>query len=146
MLLVHLPALLADWKALLAQHAEHVHPLSFAALNLSALFFILKIRGVRWLEFGRDPRSLLALGVAVAILHIHVVRDHTTAVPQESQVVATVLFTLSLTQVQRLLGRAATRRRCLRDDLAFLGHCLDDCVTTITRHRDLALAPRAPPA
>jgi hypothetical protein len=147
MLLVHLPGLIAGWKDVLVDGFADLRLSGFVALNLSALIFILKIRDVRWLEFGTDRRSLLTLSIAVALLHINLVRppDRLNYLPQESEAVAGVLFVASLLHVQqlvqRLLAPSGRRQERLR------GWILTTvCDITAAPLRLRALAPRAPPA
>lgn len=147
MLLVHLPALTGDWSALLLRQGAGVNVVGFIALNLSALFFVLKIRDVRWLQFGTDGRSLLTLTIAIALLHVNLTAEAGQGVPyaDRCQVAATLLLVASLAPVQALLAdwlscTAAARPRSQRGQLR--GDTARVCRSILPR---LLRSPRAPP-
>ncbi len=146
-LLVHVPALVRDWKLLFLGCIDELRVFSFIALNFSTLFFAFKIRGVRWLEFNKDPRSIFALCLFVGIIHANAARESSAQpfLSPETQVVASVLFAASFTHVQRFLGRifSATRSRRPRL-LQGWGRTCDQLATLQTRLNGL-LIPRAPP-
>jgi len=147
MLLVHLPALAGDWGALLLPHGTGLHAGSFIALNLSALFFVLKIRDVRWLQFSSDRRSLVTLIIAVALLHVNLTAEpgQTVSYADRCQVAATLLLVVSLTPVQTLLanwlsGALAGRHRPRRGPHRTAA--VTTCRSALPR---LLRSPRAPP-
>ncbi len=125
--------------------AEGVVPTRFVALNLSALLFLLKIVGVRWLEFGTDGRSLLVLGLAIGLVHAGIWNDggQFPLFVESHQCIAGLCFAASLTRVQqfgrRLLESNRWRGRRRAMDLV---HCL---VATNT-YDPVAHGPRAPRA
>jgi hypothetical protein len=103
-LLLHVPALCSVWRVLLFDGAAGDVPTRFLALNLSALLFLLKIAGVRWLEFGTDRRSLLVLGLAIGLVHTGVWHDlgASPIVVESHQCVAGLLLATSLKRVHQL--------------------------------------------
>ena len=111
MLLVHMPALVRDWAELLTAHAFDVLGAGFILLNLSIVVFVLKLRSVRWLEFGADPRSLLCLFVAIALIHINAGQDpgQSPRALEGTEAIAGVFFAMGITPVQRLLDRIGER-------------------------------------
>jgi hypothetical protein len=104
-LLVHAPALLSGWATLLGDGGGLARLGGFVALNVSALFFILKICEVRLLEIRCDARSLAVFGVAIVLLHVHLGPGAALAaqLPQQTPLAAGVLVMLTLTPVQRML-------------------------------------------
>lgn len=117
MLLVHLPALLKGWSAIALDGGTSVRTASFVALNLSALLFVLKTAGVRWLDFATDRRSLVALTLAIGLLHVNLAPGaEALALPQAPHAAAGVILIVGLVPVQRLArrllagGRLAVRR------------------------------------
>jgi hypothetical protein len=117
LLIIHAPALLVAWLLFVDGGTESIRLSSFLGLNLATLFFVLKIRGVRLLELQTDRRSLLAIAVAVGLMHAQAVgaRLQYVAVPQDVSVAAGVLFITGLARVQRALetlksgGRATAK-------------------------------------
>lgn len=122
LLIIHAPALVVAWLLFLDGGTESIRLSSFLGLNLATLFFVLKIRGVRLLELQTDRRSLLAIAVAVGLMHAQAVgaRLQYVAVPQDVSVAAGVLFITGLARVQRALetltsgGRVAAKTTRLR--------------------------------
>ena len=111
MLLVHMPALVRDWAELLTAHTLDVLGAGFILLNLSIVVFVLKLRSVRWLEFGADPRSLLCLFVAIALVHINAGQDpgQSPRALEGTEAIAGVFFAMGIAPVQRLLDRIGER-------------------------------------
>lgn len=107
LLLVHLPALIRDWMGIFSRGTFGGLSMGFVLLNASIVVFVLKMRSVRWLEFGRDPRSILSFCVAIALLHINVGQDdgQTARALEGTQALAGMFFAVSLARVQRFLDR-----------------------------------------
>jgi hypothetical protein len=113
LLIIHAPALILAWLLFVDGGTESIRLSSFLGLNLATLFFVLKIRGVRLLELQTDRRSLLAIAVAVGLMHAHAVgaRLQYVAVPQDVSVAAGVLFATGFARLQRVLGTLVSRGR-----------------------------------
>jgi hypothetical protein len=147
MLLVHLPALVAGWQALLAGRSADLEAVTFVALNLSAVLFVLKVHGARWLEFDTRPGSLLALGLSIVLVHINVAGSPQAppALPAAPPIVAGVLLAASLVRVQRFGRQVLASVRSQRPPLlrAWPGDGTDVRVCCLEASR--TLTPRPPP-
>lgn len=125
MLVAHLPALFVGWQALVGEGVVGIRPFGFLGLNLSTLFFLLKIFDVSWLRFETDRRSLFVLMVAVVFLHAGVVNAHTGVelFPAEVPLAATVAFASGVARVQRLVMSIlyADEQSCRSAYLGLLG-------------------------
>lgn len=150
MVVVHMPALEALWRALLTEGVDSVRLGSFVALNLATLFFLVKTLLPRLLTFQSDSRSLAAVTLGVVLLHASAVelRLHDGSYRQELPVAGSLLFAAGFSFVQgslrTLLARLSVAKRAVR----LAGMPLADACD---RPRDLLLvaclcAPRAPPA
>ncbi|GEM_PF-1338419 len=71
MLLGHAPALLLAWQGVLAGEASW---LRLAVLALSEIIFLLKLADVSWLRVRPGRGSVLAVSMAVVLLHAGVLR------------------------------------------------------------------------
>jgi hypothetical protein len=147
MLAVHLPGLFSGWRAVFSAEFAHIKLAGFVALNLSALLFVLKWRGVRWLEFDTSPRALLSLTLAVFLIHSGVVSDsENPALNASPQLVASLMFVTSLTQVRRIVQRQLRPGGKRRRGEISSYQILLDTPRVVARCFAPALAPRAPPA
>lgn len=147
MLLIHLPAMITRWQALLAGELGNGQLLGFAALNLSTLFFALKVAGVRWLTFHTSPTALMALVVAVVLLHAGVVSDgQPLALHGSHHFVAGALVAGSLMGRRDLNAQSRSARRTFRTgDVTGWRRHHPLPVRLTGRHFRPALEPRAPP-
>ncbi len=146
MLLVHLPGMFTRGYALLASDLTDAQTPGFIALNLSSLFFVLKVAQVRWLAFNSDRRSLVALTVAIVLLHAGIVPDGQPITTEISQhVLASVLFAASLTSVQTALSRLAFTPHSARlpHGIAWRSYALRARI--VQRYLSPIHIPRAPP-
>ncbi|MCH8147456.1 MAG: hypothetical protein IH987_05595 [Planctomycetes bacterium] len=117
MLVSHAPALPAAWRGLVDNgfHAGRVAGLVFLAASM--LFFFAKLLGVAFLRIRLDRRSIVALCVAVAVIHggcLDVeLRPELLTVFATSLVTASAIFVVCLV-IRRLrkqqLADALTRR------------------------------------
>lgn len=120
MLAVHAPALLAVWRLFLSEGVDAVRLSSFLGLSAAALFFVLKILGVRVLNFERSRRSVVAVVIGIALLHANAidVRVQNIAIAQEIPVAGSILLAAGLSCVQRVFqtalsgGRQTPRQTC----------------------------------
>lgn len=112
MLACHVPALITTWVAVLRGGIDVGQLGGFLLLNASVAFFVLKVRGVGFLEFRTDRRSLVAVTVAVALMHADAIgtRLDYQAVPAEIPVAASTLFAAGLTRVQSAMRGLVSRR------------------------------------
>lgn len=119
MLVCHIPALIASWRGLLQAEIVAEQLGGSLLLTASVIFFVLKLRGARFLEFNTDRRSLLAVTVAVGLLHADAIgtRLDFEPVPAQMPVAASTLFVAGLSRVQSVAnnilsrGAMAVRRR-----------------------------------
>ena len=122
---------------------------SFVALNLAALFFVLKAFTPRLLAFEVSTRSLVAIVLGVVLVHSNAIDaiEQDGVLRQELPLAGTILFAAGISCVQRavrtflshLVGAVRRARPALLSVREIPGH-----------PRDLALvgcrcAPRAPP-
>lgn len=149
MLVVHLPALFMMWQLILKDGAESVRLSSFLGLNLSTLFFVLKIRGIRLLEFTTSRHSLLTIVIAVTLMHANAVGMHLKydVVPQDVDVAAGVLFVTTFSRVQQLFGRLLSHGRTTRNNTTSPRRTMWLChhQPRQPRYAVCLCSPRAPP-
>ena len=150
MLVIHLPALFIMWQLFLKEGAESVRLSSFLGLNLATLFFLLKIRGARLLEFTTNRHSLLTIVVAVTLMHANAVGMHLkyAAVPQDVNFAAGILFAAAFSRVQQFFGRLLSRTRTTRNTATLSRRAMWSCQHQPHQPRYAAClcAPRAPPS
>jgi len=122
MLFVHAPALVGMWRALLSDGPDALGVSSFAALNLSMLFFALKVGRLRLLDLETNRRSLFVLTLAVALMHANVCKASfgVAEVPNEVPLVAGALFAAGLSSVHRVLRSVLAHRRDSSDQASTL--------------------------
>lgn len=149
MAIVHAPALVGLWHALISEGAGSIRLSSFLGLNLATVLFVLKVWGVRLLEFEADRRSLIAITLAVALMHGNVIGAWSSciAVPQEVPIAASILFASGLSRVQRALRRPFS---CSRETWRTAKSFIQRVRLSAFHPRQLLLAtrlctPRAPP-
>ncbi len=111
MLAAHAPAVVGAWRSVVGSEFEVERLGGCIALTLSMLFFALKVRDVAFLRLRTDRRSLAALCIIVALLHVNVVRPHgdPTMVPQCAVLVATTWLVGHLPMTRRALRVLRTR-------------------------------------
>lgn len=149
MAIVHAPVLVGLWFALIAEGPGSVRLSSFLGLNLSTVFFLLKVWGVRALEFNASRRSRIATTLAIALLHGNVIGAWSSQVAVSSKlpVTATVLLASGFSRVQRVLRKLFT---CIKNTWR-AGRPFSQavCSRTAQPRRLLwavrACTPRAPP-
>jgi len=149
MAIVHAPVLVELWHVLISEGAGSIRLSSFLGLNLATVFFALKIWGVRLLEFETNRRSLIAITLAVALMHGNVVGAWSSyiAVPQEAPIAASVLLMSGLSRLQRALRRPFS---CSRETWRTAESFIQMVRLSALPPRQLLLAaclctPRAPP-
>lgn len=109
MLAGHARAVVAAWIGA----AEGVDPVRIIILSLATLFFALKLADVAWLRFRTNARSIAALALIVALLHLNTVGI--AGGEMIPQVLATASAVLFLEPVQRRFDLAFERVAALFD-------------------------------
>jgi len=113
MLAVHIPVLLRClWgQSSLASQDQNI--IAVVGLLLACVFFVLKILDLPWLRFKTDRRSLFALALAVALVHVNLMRysGDVLADPVQPLVIANILMVTNLARVRRAIQRAYERLR-----------------------------------
>lgn len=114
----HLPACLGTWQAVLTDGSR-----LGACLGLTATFafFALKFLDVACLRFRADRRSMIALAVVVAVLHVDVLRpENAPPLLVEGAAVVAATWMLGLAEPIRHLAKtaSATSRTALRRAIA----------------------------
>ncbi len=113
MLAVHIPVLLRClWgQSSLASQDQNI--IAVVGLLLACGFFVLKILDLPWLRFKTDRRSLFALALAVALVHVNLMRysGDVLADPVQPLVIANILMVTNLTSVRGAMRRALARLR-----------------------------------
>ena len=152
MMLVHAPALVSSVRAMAQVGLESDRLGGLLALVATTIFFGLKIVGVQWLEFATHRRSVVAIILAVVLLHAGSIGAYLDPAwePTGVPMAATGLLAAGLTSVQRTaglllaFGQSVAKRR--RPDLTSWGRMW---LGLIAPHRNLYVAchcaPRAPP-
>lgn len=155
MLLAHARAIAAAWLTL-STDGPGTDPLRPIALTLAGLFFVLKLIDIRWLRFRTDRRSVAALTLIVALLHVQAIglAEDGARVPQVLGMATALLFLEPVPRrweqvYERLFARvyAPSARPAARRPF---GLC-DTLTTTIDQSPQWLIAhivtpPRAPPA
>ena len=152
MLLCHVPALAASAYRLCDADSATGSAGGFASLCAAMIFFALKFCQLPALRFNTDRRSVLALTVAVALLHADAIgsRLGATSVPEALPIAATTLLVAGMTRVQQAANDLNSRvaRKSDRDrQFAWTGLLVTP--NPLSPHAELCLAclfiPRAPP-
>jgi hypothetical protein len=155
MIVTHLPAVWAVWTGLFVGDEARPDPIRLAGLTLTTIFFGLKFADVAWLRFRPGLRSVIALTLVVAILHVGVlgVVPGETLTPQLLAAASSMLFLEpsrwggSAAALSGYLRRKATEPRHKRSFLALTGRTAPaECVRSprwILTHT--ITASRAPP-
>lgn len=150
MLAGHARAVVSAWSGI-AENGGLLRPI---VLVVATLFFALKFADVAWLRFRTDVRSIAALTLIVALLHLNTVGI--TGGELIPQILATASAVLFLDPVQRrweqVLDRVAlllqrdTSNRCVNPKLRFL-ELLADFVqrSPLWRMTHASSPTRAPP-
>lgn len=153
MVAAHAPACWGAWRSLLAAGSDGSRLGACLALTLAIAFFALKVLDVAWLRFRTDRRSVVALLVIVAVLHVDLIRsDNAPPLLAESTALVATTWLLSLAEpIRRLIKvaivtAAATLRHTLTlsrsNDAVWLDAFHPRCWLLILRPHLL----RAPPA
>ena len=113
MLAVHVPVLLRCLWSQSGPPSQDRNIIALVGLLLACVFFILKILDLPWLRFKTDRRSLFALALSVALLHVNLMRysDDVLADPMQSLVIANILMATNLVGVRRAIRRALDQLR-----------------------------------
>ena len=93
MALAHTPALVNAWNECVAGGASFERVGEWVVLALSMIFFVLKVRGVRWLQFRADRRACLAFTLAVGLIHLDCIQP---GIAQKIPIDCTMVFTTTV--------------------------------------------------
>ncbi len=107
MALAHTPGLGTSWRSFLTDGSD----LDSAIVLLAAMvFFALKVHDLPLLRFRPGRRTWVAIGVAVAFLHVDLFTpgDHVAILPECTGLVAGALLLASLDPTRRVLRTLAT--------------------------------------
>ncbi len=152
MLAVHIPVLLRCLWGQSSPASQDPNIIAVVGLLLACVFFVLKILDLPWLRFKTDCRSLLTLALAVALVHVNLMRysADVLADPVQSLVIANMLMVTNLDSVRRAMRRALAR--LCRPEHGTKVKAADTTITIPTTDRLLTqfsffapTIPRAPP-
>ena len=109
----HIPALLKCLGAQSSPVSPDHNIVAAVGLLLACVFFVLKILDLSWLRFKTDRRSLLTLALAVALVHVNLMRysGDVLADPVQPLVIANILMVTNLASVRGAMRRALARLR-----------------------------------
>ncbi len=113
MIAVHVPVLLKCLWGQSGPPSQDCNIIAVVGLLLACVFFVLKILDLPWLRFKTDRRSLFALALSVALVHVNLMRysGDVLADPVQSLVIANILMVTNLAGVRRAIRRALSRLR-----------------------------------
>ncbi len=113
MLAVHIPVLLRCLWGQSGPLSQDHNIIAVVGLLLACVFFILKILDLPWLRFKTDRRSLFSLALAVALVHVNLMRysGDVLADPMQPLVIANILMVTNLASVRGFMRRALARLR-----------------------------------
>jgi len=113
MFAVHIPALLKCLGGQSSPVSPDHNIVAVVGLLLACVFFVLKILDLPWLRFKTDRRSLFTLALAMALVHVNLMRysDDVLADPVQPLVIANILMVTNLASVRGIMRRALTRLR-----------------------------------
>jgi len=104
----HVPACWSAWGSLLADGSDGSRLGACLTLSLAMVFFGLKVLDVAWLRFRTDRRSVVALLVTVALLHVDVLQpSNAPPLLAESTALVATTWLLALAEPIRRLVKAA---------------------------------------
>ncbi|TWT42008.1 hypothetical protein RAS1_31350 [Phycisphaerae bacterium RAS1] len=114
-LVLHMPAWMGTVGRIGGEAAE-IDPLRLLAMTLVQAFFVFKVLDVRWLRLPRKPRSWLAFGLVVVLMHGDVARraiagDGRGEAPNSAWAAA-VITAGGLAEMSRRLTRRVSRLEC----------------------------------
>lgn len=146
MLVVHAPAFLGAWRALLLE-GDAARVGACVWLTASMALFALKAARVRLLRFSAQPRAVLALTTAIVLIHAHNLAPQATDELAAAPIAATSLFVIGLKRVApRDNDDAAERRRRARVDATVARTCAISPWRPGLSHAGAAVqSPRPPP-
>ena len=109
--LAHAPGLMAAWGHWLGGCFDPAELGGCITLSLAMVFFALKIVDVSWLRLRTDRRSLVAMGLILALLHIDVIKPNVplTNIPEYTTLMATTLLAAGLAREGRRQARVVRR-------------------------------------
>jgi hypothetical protein len=107
----HAPGLIAVWRSLVESQATFERLTGCIGLTLAMVFFVLKARNPAFLQFRTDRRSVVAVCIIVALLHVDVIRrgSDPVAAPESVALVATTWLAGALPRIRRRLSAAMKR-------------------------------------
>lgn len=111
MMAAHAPGLIAAWRALLTTGSPADHLRACLFLSISMVFFVLKLRDVRWLRIRADRHSWVAMGMIIALLHTNAIQRHgddSSTTPYVA-VIATTWLAGHMPVIRRTLRRLMSR-------------------------------------
>lgn len=105
LLLMHVPAMVTSGTHLFQDVTDPATWASFALLSVTNIFFMLKIRGVRFLQFNTSQSSVAIIIAAVVLIHANAVgtRLDWSGGPDGLPIAASVLLATGLTRVQDVM-------------------------------------------
>ncbi len=108
--LAHAPGLIDAWRSFTSGGFAAEDLRGCVLPTLSMLFFAVKVCDVRFLRFRTGPRSCIALGLVVALLHVNVIHanDAPTLIPEYTTLVVTLVLAGGSALVRRRLDLART--------------------------------------
>lgn len=153
MVLLHAPALIATCRSFVENGVDPSRLVGWIGLVAATIFFVLKLRGVEFLKFGRDRHAVAVLTLAVVLMHADVIgsRLNWQTGPTALPLAGTTLFATGFSRVRQwagailLHGREARKRPLPSETAVDSAH-----VTNFAPHHRLTSGclsiPRAPPA
>lgn len=113
--LAHGPGLVGAWERWIGGGFDPRGLGGLVTLSLAMVFFALKIVDVPWLRLRTDRRSLVAMGLVVALLHVDVIRPDAVVanIPEYTTLMASTL--LAAGALRRSRRCISTCRRASRD-------------------------------
>ncbi len=113
MLTVHVPPLLRCLWGQSSPVSQDHDIVAVVGLLLACVFFVLKTLDLPWLRFKTDRRSLITLALAVALVHVNLMRysGDVLADPVQPLVIANILVVTNLASVRGIMRGALARLR-----------------------------------
>lgn len=107
----HVPAFVRAVRSLFTEGVTASGLTGCTVLGLVLAFLALKVAGVGFLRFRTDARSLLAIGLAIGLMHVDVLRPQVdiTLIPEYAPIVATTLLAAGLDRLRRVRAALSCR-------------------------------------